>query len=60
MNSSQIKNNNYRTGAIKRKFGISASDKVEAGTLISKMNENKIKNNQSTLSKQDLAIRGLI
>lgn len=51
---SRDKELNYKVGVLKRKFGIKKSDKTEPGTLISKANESK------SLSKRDIAIRGLI
>lgn len=45
---------NYKTGALKRKFKVDKSEKVEPGYFINKANE------QRQLSKRDVAIRGLI
>jgi hypothetical protein len=42
---------NYRIGVIKRKLKFKASDKVETGSLINRVNQ---------LTKRDVAIRGLI
>lgn len=47
----RMKKINYKMGAIKRKFKVAPSENIEPGTLINKSKE---------LSKQNLAIRGLI
>lgn len=49
----RMKKINYKLGAVKRKMKITRSDKVEAGDLIQKANEQK-------LSRRDVAIRGLV
>lgn len=52
---------NQKAGAIKRKFKMGNGD-TKPGDLISKMNEQKsnIKRNSNNLSKQQVAIRGLV
>lgn len=39
MKSKRTKQINYRTGALKRRFGIRKGDKTPAGTFIKKANE---------------------
>ena len=53
-----MKSLNYKVGVLKRKFKIKGD--FEPGTLISKVNENKIIRNNEQLSKKQTAIRGLI
>lgn len=57
-----MKEVNYKVGAAKRRFGIGRKD-FEPGTLISKMNEQKMttkKEFDELPEKTSLAIRGLI
>lgn len=51
---SQKRKTNYKVGALKRKFKMKKNDKIEAGSFISRANRAK------SISKKDLAIRGLI
>lgn len=59
----QLKAVNYKLGAVKRKFGIKASDKVEPGDLINKYKEQAQKAKESAkeyTSKEKLSIMGLV
>ncbi len=51
---------NYQTGALKRTLKMKADEKLEPGSLISKMNEMKGINRTKQISKERLSILGLI
>lgn len=57
-----MKSTNYKLGAIKRKFGVKAEDKLEPGDLITRMNSQKsskvLKTEKVSLTK--LSIMGLV
>lgn len=58
----RAKQNNYKKGAIKRKFGIDRHEKLEPGALIQRMNEQKVvrKTNQPNSSNFKLGVEALI
>lgn len=60
-NKVKMKNNHYAQGAAKRKLGITRHEKMTPGSLISKMNEQKVaKRKQPKTSNFKLGVEALI